>query len=111
VDIVARGSMLCAINKQSGDILSGDIFQFAGTPSKSWTKIGGPGKMFAIDDRSRLYGLTPDGSKIFRWTGQPDNWGTPVGTTPAGKIFAGGSVLCATSPDNASLWAFRDETQ
>jgi hypothetical protein len=103
-DIVARGNMMCAINKQSGDILSGDIFQFA---SNSWTKIGGPGKMFAIDDRGQLYGLTPDGSRIFQFTGQPDNW-TVVGPTPAGKIFAGASVLCATSPDNAALWCFRD---
>lgn len=107
-DIVARGSMICAINKQLGDILSGHIFQFI---SNSWTHIGTPGKMFAIDDRSRLYGLTLDGSKIFQYSGQPDNWGTtPVGPTPAGQIFAGANVLCATSPDNTLLFVRRDET-
>jgi hypothetical protein len=103
-DIVARGSMICAIDKQSGD-----IFQFT---SNGWTHIGTPGKMFAIDDHNRLYGLTPDGSKIFQYSGQPNNWlQPPIGSTPAGKIFAGASVLCATSPDNAWLWCNRDETQ
>lgn len=100
-DIVAQGHLLCAVDKQSGDIL-----KYNGKP-ESWTKIGGPGKMFAIDDHDNLYGLTPNSKEVWQFKGQPGSWKQVGG--PAGQIFAGGKVLCATSPDNKELWCFRDE--
>jgi hypothetical protein len=101
--IVARGNMLCAIDQQSGH-----VFQHSQSPNP-WADIGTQGRMFAIDDRSRLYGLTPDGGRVFQFNGPGTPW-TQIGGA-AGQIFAGGSVLCATSPDNSQLWCFRDESQ
>lgn len=101
--IVARGNMLCAVDEPSPH----NIFQHVA--SNQWTQIGGPGKMFAIDDQGRLYGLTPDGSKVFHFNGPGVPW-TPIGDA-AGQIFAGGSVLCATTTDNLRLFCFRDESQ
>ncbi len=98
--ILAGGEALYAIDNPSGN-----IFKFNGTP-ESWTKIGSPGKMFAVGDSGELYGLVPDGSKVVQWNGQPESWSV-VGPTAAGKIFAGGAVLCATSPDNNALWCFQ----
>jgi hypothetical protein len=103
-DIIAGGSMLCAVDTYSG----GDLYQYNGTPG-SWTKIGTPGRMFAIDGNGRLYGLTPDGQAVYMYNGKPNSW-TKIGG-PAGQIFAGGPVLCATSPDNQSLWCFREPPQ
>jgi len=99
--IFAGGEVLCAIDKSSGDIL-----KFNGT-AQSWTKIGGPGKMFAIGDGGEVYGLRPDGSNVVQWTGQPESCSV-VGSTAAGQIYAGGGVLCATSPDNKALWCYRE---
>lgn len=98
--IIANGSLLCAIDSQTGNIL-----KYEGQ-ANSWTKIGGPGKMFAINDLNQLYGLSPDSKSVWRFNGQPDSW-TQVGG-PAGKIFAGAKVLCATSPDNKALWCYRE---
>ena len=102
--IIAGGDLLCAI-----DASTGDIFKFNG-PGQPWTQIGGPGKMFAIGDGGELYGLVPNGSEVVQWNGQPGSWSV-VGPTAAGMIFAGGGLLCATSPDNQALWCYRQELE
>ncbi len=66
--------------------------------------------MFAIGDGGELYGLRPDGSEVVQWNGQPGSWSV-VGPTAAGQIYAGGGVLCATSPDNQALWCFHQELE
>jgi len=85
--------------------LAGDgIYRYDKTPM-IWTKIGGPGKMFAIDDTAHLYGLSPDGSGVYRYDGSPMKW-TQVGG-PAGAIYAGGNSLFATSPLNGDLYEYQ----
>ena len=69
---------------------------------------GGVGKMFAVDDAGRLYGLSPDGSGVFRYDGSwnaPIKWANVGGA--AGKIFAGGNGrLFATSPQTNDLMSY-----
>ena len=81
-----------------------DVFCYRLTPLL-WTKVGGPGKMFAVDDLGRLYGLTPDGKAVNRYDGAwnaLEKW-TKIGDV-AGKIFAGGNGrLFATNPQTHEL--------
>ena len=85
--------------------LTGDgIYRYDKTPMV-WTKVGGPGKMFAIDDTAHLYGLSPDGSGVYRYDGSPMKW-TQVGG-PAGAIYAGGNSLFATNPLNGDLYEYQ----
>jgi hypothetical protein len=107
------------IADQAGSIVSGgcglyatcgannDVFCFSLVPSL-WTMIGGPGKMFAVDDGGRLYGLSPDGGGVYRYDGAwnlQHKW-TQIGG-PAGKIFAGGQGrLFATNPQTKDLMSY-----
>lgn len=79
------------------------IYRYDGTPM-AWTKIGGPGRMFALDDCGQLYGLSPDGGGVFRYDGSPMAW-TQVGGA-AGAIYAGGSALFATNPQTGDLYQY-----
>lgn len=81
--------------------LTGDgVYRYDGSPM-AWTKIGGPGKLFALDDAGHLYGLSPDGSGVYRYDGSPMQW-TQVGG-PATAIYAGGGWLFATSPQGGDI--------
>ena len=81
--------------------LSGDgIYRYDGTPM-NWTKIGGPGKMFVVDDQGHLYGLGADGNAVFRYDGTPNKW-TKIGG-PADAIYAGGGRLFATNPKSGEI--------
>jgi hypothetical protein len=80
------------------------IYRYDKTPMV-WTKIGGPGKMFALDDTAHLYGLSPDGSGIYCYDGSPMKW-TQVGG-PAGAIYAGGNSLFATNSLNGDLYEYQ----
>jgi hypothetical protein len=60
-----------------------------GTPMH-WTKVGGPGSMFAVDNKGILYGLSPNQQEIWQYTGTPGKW-TQVGG-PAYTIYAGGGL-------------------
>ncbi|BAZ49877.1 hypothetical protein NIES4103_24900 [Nostoc sp. NIES-4103] len=98
-DIIARGGLLCKIQPDTGD-----IFKFDGQPN-AWTKIGNPGKMFAIDDQGNLYGLTPNKDSVWQFNNKSKSW-IKIGGA-AGRIFAGGTSLCATSPDEKEVWMFQ----
>jgi hypothetical protein len=58
-----------------------------------WVGVGGT-----------IYGLTPDKSAVFKYTGTPGNW-TKVGG-PAASLIGGGSFLYATSPGTGDLWRY-----
>jgi hypothetical protein len=94
--IYAGGNALFATNPQSGDIYSFD------DQSSKWTKIGGPGRTFAVNHYGDLYGLSPDAQAVYKYMGTPGKWEKIGG--PAGNIYAGGSALCATNPNNQDLW-------
>jgi hypothetical protein len=83
---------------------SGDIDEYSGTPM-SWTRVGGPGRSFTVDCRGALYGLSPDGSAVYRYMGRPGEWEKVGG--PAASISAGVEHLYATRPQNHELWALR----
>jgi hypothetical protein len=57
--------------------------------------------MFAAGGRN-LYGLSPDGSAVFRNAGVPMEW-TKIGG-PAGAIYASRGCLLATNPKSHDLW-------
>jgi hypothetical protein len=91
-----ESSKLFATNPQTGDIYSYDS-------SGQWTKIGGPGKMFATDG-VHLYGLSPDGSAVYRYDETPGNW-VKVGGAAA-EIYGGGGYLYATNPQTGDVYRF-----
>ena len=68
------------------------------------TKIGGPGKMFAVTDSGVLYGLSPNKNGVYQWTGTPDKWMKIGG--PAESICAGNHSLCARSPNVFDVWHY-----
>jgi len=82
------------------ELSTGDIFRYDGTPFK-WTKVGGPGKIFAVNSKGDLYGLSPDGKGVFQYTGTPGKW-TQIGG-PANGIYAGGDKLFATNPQTGDI--------
>jgi hypothetical protein len=70
----------------------------------TWTKIGGPGKMFAVNQAGNLYGLNTAGG-IYQYDGTPEQW-TNIG---AGfdAIYAGGLYgLYATKSTTNDLWYY-----
>ena len=83
---------------------SGDgIYRYDGGPM-AWTKVGGPGKQFALDNAGNLYGLSPDGANVFRYDGVPMEW-TRIGGA-AGAIYAGGNCLFASNPQTGDIWQY-----
>jgi hypothetical protein len=82
---------------------TGNIYRYDGVPGK-WTKVGGPGKMFALDGTGQLYGISADGKGVMRYDGTPLKW-TQVGG-PAATIYAGGSSLFATNPTTGDIMAY-----
>lgn len=88
--------------------VTGDLYAYDGTPM-SWTRIGGPGKTFAVG--KGLYGLTPDGSGVWQYGGMPMQWQQVGG--PAGAIYVGADpfltgddTLVATNPDTGDLYLY-----
>jgi len=96
--IYAGGNRLFATNPGSGD-----IYEYNGTPG-SWTKVGGPGNMFAVGGMGQLYGISPDMSGVWKYDGTPMNW-TKIGG-PASKIYAGGNKLFATNPGSGDIYQY-----
>jgi hypothetical protein len=79
------------------------IYRYDGAPDQ-WTKVGGPGKMFALDDSGKLYGLSPDGNAVFRYDGRPNQW-IQIGGA-AGAIYAGSDKLLATNPTSGDVFEY-----
>ncbi|MGW4650170.1 hypothetical protein [Kitasatospora sp. NPDC004289] len=95
LDIVAGGSRMIAIEPGSGN-----VYLYGGQPN-NWAQIGGPGAQFAIDPSSRIYGLSPDFSGVYEWTGGK-SW-HQIGSE-AGQIVAGSAGLLATNPTTGNAW-------
>jgi hypothetical protein len=88
------------------DPSTGDIFRYRGSPF-SWLRVGGPGKTFACDARGRLYGLSPDGSGVWRYDGlfgPPAQW-IQIGG-PAASLHARGYGVYATNPQTGDMYFF-----
>ena len=79
---------------------SGDIHRWD-SQAGAWTKVGGPGKAFVLDDEGHLYGLAPDGSAVYRYEGTPMAW-TQIGG-PASALYAGGGSLFAVNPQTGDI--------
>lgn len=80
---------------------TGDIYKRSGS---SWTKIGGPGGQFILV-RTTLYGLSPDGSGVYKYSGSGTSW-TKVGGAARVLLQCGASGLCATNPDNNDIYSY-----
>ncbi len=85
------------------DPKTGDIYRYNRTPLY-WTKIGGPGKMFAVDSYGELYGIAPDGKSVWQYDGKPMKW-TKIGGS-AGHIYAGGKNLFVTNPQTGNIYKY-----
>jgi hypothetical protein len=81
----------------------GDIYLYTGKPGMKWEMIGGPGKKFVTVGKN-LYGLSPDGSGVWRYTGTPMKWDKIGG--PASEIYGGGSGLFATNPQTGDIYVY-----
>lgn len=97
-DILVTRAQLFATNPASGDLMM--------QTETGWKRIGGPGKQFAADHVGHVYGLSPDGQSVWRWSGSPKKW-TQIGG-PAAALFAGwDGQLFAVSPTTGDLWHYR----
>lgn len=85
----------------------GDIYKYEGQPF-SWTKIGGPGKMFAATSNGDLYGLSTDGNGIYQYLGKPGKW-EKIGEK-AESIYAQKDNLYSLHQDT-SIWTYKRQTQ
>lgn len=84
----------------------GDIYKYEGK-AFLWTKIGGPGNMFAATFDGDLYGLSPDRKGIYSYLGSPGEW-ERIGDE-ATFIYAEQADLFAIRNDK-SLWKYRRPT-
>jgi Tectonin domain len=94
--IYARNSNLFATNPTTGD-----VYGYLGTPDQ-WSRVGSPGREFAVDDNGDLYGLNSSG--VFEWTGTGESW-TKIGG-PAAAIYAGGTTVFATNPTTRDIYEY-----
>ena len=78
---------------------TGDIYRYSEAQDQ-WTKVGNPGKKFVTTGGvdSRLFGLDPAGMGVYEFSGTPMSWRQVGG--PAGDIYAGGTKLYATNPED-----------
>lgn len=79
----------------------GNIYRYLG--SSRWELIGAPGLTFAVTDES-VYGLTPDGNAIYRYSGSGTAWDW-VGPG-AWNIYAGGLGVFANAKSDNGLWQY-----
>ncbi|MCJ7445899.1 MAG: hypothetical protein MUO26_15495 [Methanotrichaceae archaeon] len=93
------GHGLYATNPETGDLYN---YEF---PENKWTRIGGPGKMFAANDSGNLFGLSNDGSIVWEYMGVPDDW-VQIGG-PAKEIYAGCSDLYLVSRGQRNLFRYQ----
>ena len=84
---------------------TGDLFHYLNTPNQ-WAQIGGPGAMFTMDNGAHLYGLAPNRSAVYQYTGNGRNnqW-IQIGG-PATQIDAGPLGVLAIDPKTGNLWMY-----
>lgn len=115
-DIYGGGSGLFATNPQTGDIQAYNLVS-GGIIKKGWTKIGGPGKMFAVGGvkgelaaaKYYLYGLSPDGKEVFQFNFNTHKW-TKIGGA-ASSIYAGSDKIYATDPKTGDILGYNHVTK
>jgi hypothetical protein len=94
------------------DPQSGEICEYQPS-SGTWTKIGGPGKMFVANGNigtdlgNKLYALSPDGSGVWQYDDIPMKW-TKIGGSAA-NIYAGGDSLYSTDPQTGDLYSYMEK--
>ncbi|MDX2394130.1 hypothetical protein NJL88_29540 [Streptomyces sp. DK15] len=88
-DLEAGGAGLFATSRD------GKLHKYDGRPD-TWSEIGGAGADFAVT-ADHLYGLNPERTAVYEWTGTGTDWAKVGG--PAQDLYAGGAGLFATSPD------------
>jgi hypothetical protein len=107
------GAVVAGYDKSKGtraiyatELATGDIYQFMGKPggAVNWFKVGGPGKTFVLDGQGRLYGLSVDGSGVYRYTGTPTQW-VQIGG-PAEEIYGDVDGVCAVQPGTGDLYRY-----
>jgi hypothetical protein len=111
--IYGGGGKLYATNPDTGD-----IYEYKGQPYE-WIKIGGPGKTFAAagaygtrvpgpqggdPGRGLLFGISPGGEAVWKYSGSPEQWQQIGG--PAKQIYAGGIWLYATEPETGDIYQY-----
>lgn len=92
---------VCATNPQSGD-----IYRFLGSPFH-WLRIGGPGKVIGSDAAGMLFGISPDGSGVYMYSGlfgPPLKW-TQIGG-PARDLYVRGRGVYVTNPDTGDIFFY-----
>jgi hypothetical protein len=75
---------------------TGDLYRM--TAPGAWTKTGGPGDGFAVNDDG-IYGTNPGG--VFHWTGTGTTWAR-VGNTQR-VLFAGARTLTGIDPATSDI--------
>lgn len=84
VDNCPQSCVLLATNPHTGGV-------YGFTFPTGWSRIGGPGRDFAISHEGIVYGLSPDGTRVFEWNGEYDpdetHWDL-VGPNGAAQIAA-----------------------
>jgi M6 family metalloprotease-like protein len=97
-EIYGGRDALYATNPETKDIYRYDYI------GDKWSKVGGPGKMFAVGNPGHLYALGVDGSSVWKYEGVGTKW-TQIGG-PAAKIYAGGDKLYATNPQTGDIFRY-----
>ena len=98
--LYAGGGSLFATNPTTGN-----ISQYK---NGNWTEIGGPGQEFVVSDLGDLYGITPDGTAVFKYLGIPYQWQKIGG--PAAHLYAGRFSLYATDPNTGNISKYQGGT-
>ena len=99
--LIQGGTNLYMIND-----ITGDIFQYNGTPG-SWTRIGGPSHSFSAGFTT-IYALSADKGGIYQYSGKPGKWFRIHGA--AGAIYAGGTQLYFTKPQSGDIYEYHPES-
>ncbi|MEU9046565.1 MULTISPECIES: hypothetical protein [unclassified Kitasatospora] len=94
--ILTSAGTLYAVDTAATPV-GGDIHQYDAASGR-WTDIGGPGAQFAAT-ADHLYGVSPDHTGLYEYTGIPGVWDRVRGTTD--RIYTSRSTLYATDPVTA----------
>lgn len=91
---------------------TGDIYAFGGTGMDSWTRVGGPGKQFAVGGMGSLYGLNTDGGAVMQYIASAGGWVKVWGAAGAiyGAVHHAGRGLYATSTGTGALYSYDGAT-
>ncbi|MFD5085005.1 hypothetical protein ACFWOG_20490 [Kitasatospora sp. NPDC058406] len=84
------------------DAATGDVEQFD-PATRTWVVIGGPGSSFAATG-DRLYGVSPNHSGVFEYTGKVGRWDRVRGATD--RVYTSGSTLYATDDVTGNIQQF-----